>query len=135
MNCTVCNKNTFKYKCPKCSAKYCSIPCYKTHQSICTGIPQPQPPSSPPPTFLPVPPPPTSQPPPPTTEPPPQPSNNILSIQQLELLKSNEDLREMVKNSELQDLLVSIRNNPQLLDQQDPKMKDFIKKVIDIINK
>lgn len=31
--CEVCSAKTAKYKCPKCRLKYCSVGCYKTHQS------------------------------------------------------------------------------------------------------
>lgn len=27
--CQICKENDFKYKCPKCSIKYCSLACYK----------------------------------------------------------------------------------------------------------
>jgi len=30
--CQLCEKNVFKYKCPKCYVKYCSLQCFKTHQ-------------------------------------------------------------------------------------------------------
>lgn len=36
--CGICNINESKYKCPKCSVNYCSIPCFKdsthTHESV-----------------------------------------------------------------------------------------------------
>ncbi|KAL6942097.1 hypothetical protein ACO0QE_003263 [Hanseniaspora vineae] len=32
MNCEVCQEETFKYKCPACQLKYCSLACYKTHK-------------------------------------------------------------------------------------------------------
>ncbi|KAJ1646800.1 hypothetical protein LPJ64_001740 [Coemansia asiatica] len=31
--CTVCNEAGAKYKCPKCSAGYCSVACYKVHKT------------------------------------------------------------------------------------------------------
>eukprot|EP00347_Sterkiella_histriomuscorum_P013087 403366072 len=34
--CKLCNKEKHKYKCPKCEILYCSITCYKTHNSACT---------------------------------------------------------------------------------------------------
>lgn len=30
--CEVCSNTAFKYKCPSCTIKYCSVPCYKIHQ-------------------------------------------------------------------------------------------------------
>ena len=35
MNCCICS-STKKYKCRECLAPYCSIPCFKTHQAICS---------------------------------------------------------------------------------------------------
>ena len=34
--CQICKENTFKYVCPKCKVLYCSINCYKKHNSECT---------------------------------------------------------------------------------------------------
>jgi hypothetical protein len=31
MNCEVCESNKFKYSCPRCDIKYCSVDCYKNH--------------------------------------------------------------------------------------------------------
>ena len=33
--CSVCRRDQRKYKCPACSAGYCSLPCYKSHKEIC----------------------------------------------------------------------------------------------------
>ncbi|EUC50141.1 hypothetical protein COCMIDRAFT_82586 [Bipolaris oryzae ATCC 44560] len=37
--CSVCNTTQFKYRCPGCSARTCSLPCYKKHQqwAQCSG--------------------------------------------------------------------------------------------------
>ena len=39
--CQVCLKNPFKYKCPRCAVKSCSLTCVNSHKSAtkCTGIP------------------------------------------------------------------------------------------------
>ena len=34
--CQICKENSFKYVCPKCKVLYCSINCYKKHNSECT---------------------------------------------------------------------------------------------------
>jgi hypothetical protein len=34
--CSTCQKNDFKYICPKCKIKYCSVECYKQHNVDCT---------------------------------------------------------------------------------------------------
>lgn len=33
MKCEICSEEISKYKCPKCLIKYCSVACYKTHSS------------------------------------------------------------------------------------------------------
>ncbi|ESO98155.1 hypothetical protein LOTGIDRAFT_226635 [Lottia gigantea] len=33
--CEVCKVGEFKYKCPQCLLKYCSVKCYKSHKEIC----------------------------------------------------------------------------------------------------
>lgn len=37
--CSICNTHNFKYCCPACSARTCSLPCYKRHQqwAQCSG--------------------------------------------------------------------------------------------------
>ncbi|CAO1312971.1 unnamed protein product [Diamesa hyperborea] len=34
--CVVCDGDDGKYKCPKCTLHYCSLPCYKIHQQNST---------------------------------------------------------------------------------------------------
>lgn len=34
--CKICKANEFKYICPKCKIKYCSVKCYKEHSINCT---------------------------------------------------------------------------------------------------
>lgn len=37
MLCEYCDEKTFKYSCPKCNIKYCSVECYKLHnQKTCS---------------------------------------------------------------------------------------------------
>ncbi|CAB11725.1 Zf-HIT protein Hit1 [Schizosaccharomyces pombe] len=36
--CSICNESEIKYKCPKCSFPYCSLPCWKIHQSQCETV-------------------------------------------------------------------------------------------------
>ena len=33
--CIICNSNKSKYKCPKCTSFYCSISCFKIHKERC----------------------------------------------------------------------------------------------------
>ncbi|ESX02729.1 hypothetical protein HPODL_05089 [Ogataea parapolymorpha DL-1] len=32
MSCQICNEAPFKYKCPRCGLKYCSLKCYKSEK-------------------------------------------------------------------------------------------------------
>ena len=42
--CQVCKKPEWKYKCPKCVIRYCSVDCYKSHEcSLATQKPPDQP--------------------------------------------------------------------------------------------
>eukprot|EP01105_Mastigella_eilhardi_P000638 TRINITY_DN10753_c0_g1_i1.p1 TRINITY_DN10753_c0_g1~~TRINITY_DN10753_c0_g1_i1.p1 ORF type:complete len:368 (+),score=114.42 TRINITY_DN10753_c0_g1_i1:2-1105(+) len=34
--CAVCARQYAKYLCPRCGVKYCSLPCFKTHNGACT---------------------------------------------------------------------------------------------------
>eukprot|EP00698_Gefionella_okellyi_P016592 TRINITY_DN4757_c0_g1_i1.p1 TRINITY_DN4757_c0_g1~~TRINITY_DN4757_c0_g1_i1.p1 ORF type:complete len:425 (+),score=94.93 TRINITY_DN4757_c0_g1_i1:25-1299(+) len=34
--CLICNKNSAQYTCPRCTVKYCSLACYKSHSGRCT---------------------------------------------------------------------------------------------------
>ncbi|GMG40743.1 unnamed protein product [Ambrosiozyma monospora] len=38
MNCEICTQNKFKYKCPKCGLKYCSLACYKSESHKHTDL-------------------------------------------------------------------------------------------------
>eukprot|EP00122_Pirum_gemmata_P018366 Pgem_evm1s17197 len=35
--CGVCNEQEFKYKCPKCKLRYCSLACFKIHKETPCG--------------------------------------------------------------------------------------------------
>ncbi|XP_022062786.2 zinc finger HIT domain-containing protein 3 [Acanthochromis polyacanthus] len=41
--CNVCSKQTPKYRCPACKIRYCSLGCYKRHKDTC--LPAEKPPS------------------------------------------------------------------------------------------
>ncbi|XP_037324047.2 zinc finger HIT domain-containing protein 3 [Pungitius pungitius] len=41
--CSVCSEHTPKYKCPACKIRYCSLGCYKTHKDTCLPVEQPAP--------------------------------------------------------------------------------------------
>nr|SVE77377.1 EOG090X0JQ4 [Daphnia lumholtzi]SVE78002.1 EOG090X0JQ4 [Daphnia lumholtzi]SVE78630.1 EOG090X0JQ4 [Daphnia lumholtzi]SVE79260.1 EOG090X0JQ4 [Daphnia lumholtzi] len=33
-SCQICNAQPFKYKCPTCFIKYCSVPCFNVHKEL-----------------------------------------------------------------------------------------------------
>ncbi|XP_026184456.1 zinc finger HIT domain-containing protein 3 [Mastacembelus armatus] len=41
--CNVCNEETPKYRCPACKIRYCSLGCYKRHKDTCLPAEQPTP--------------------------------------------------------------------------------------------
>ncbi|KAF7665615.1 hypothetical protein LDENG_00136500 [Lucifuga dentata] len=41
--CSVCSEQTPKYRCPACKIRYCSVGCYKRHKDTCLPIQQPAP--------------------------------------------------------------------------------------------
>lgn len=109
--CEVCSTVESKYKCPKCSTRYCSLECFKAHKNDSGDCGQ------------------SSR--DPKTE---QPSK-------FELLKSDPDLSTMLqKDTFLQSYLKAIEssNNPKELFQQLESNERFIifkEKVLSIIGK
>ncbi|KAF1378866.1 hypothetical protein PFLUV_G00194950 [Perca fluviatilis] len=41
--CSVCSEHTPKYRCPACKIRYCSLGCYKRHKDTCLPVEQPAP--------------------------------------------------------------------------------------------
>ncbi|XP_040907819.1 zinc finger HIT domain-containing protein 3 [Toxotes jaculatrix] len=41
--CNVCSEQTPKYRCPVCKIRYCSLGCYKRHKDTCLPVEQPTP--------------------------------------------------------------------------------------------
>ncbi|XP_029028747.1 zinc finger HIT domain-containing protein 3 [Betta splendens] len=41
--CSVCSQETPKYRCPACKIRYCSLGCYKRHKDTCLPTDQPKP--------------------------------------------------------------------------------------------
>ncbi|XP_047463201.1 zinc finger HIT domain-containing protein 3 [Mugil cephalus] len=39
--CTVCSEQTPKYRCPACKIRYCSLDCYKRHKDTCLPVEKP----------------------------------------------------------------------------------------------
>ncbi|XP_074527599.1 zinc finger HIT domain-containing protein 3 [Halichoeres trimaculatus] len=41
--CSVCSEQTPKYRCPACKIRYCSLDCYKRHKDTCLPAEKPAP--------------------------------------------------------------------------------------------
>ncbi|XP_031166736.1 zinc finger HIT domain-containing protein 3 [Sander lucioperca] len=41
--CSVCSEHIPKYRCPACKIRYCSLGCYKRHKDTCLPVEQPVP--------------------------------------------------------------------------------------------
>lgn len=41
--CSVCSERTPKYRCPACKIRYCSLGCYKKHKDTCLPVDKPAP--------------------------------------------------------------------------------------------
>lgn len=41
--CSVCSDHPPKYRCPACKIRYCSLGCYKKHKDTCLPVEQPAP--------------------------------------------------------------------------------------------
>uniref|UniRef100_A0A8B9F777 Zinc finger HIT-type containing 3 n=1 Tax=Amazona collaria TaxID=241587 RepID=A0A8B9F777_9PSIT len=102
--CAVCGAaGVAKYRCPRCAAAYCSVPCCRTHRERCTPEPKRE---QEPPAALP-------------TAPADSPwsVDDILSedderdrvpLQKLKLLGESEELRTLLLNPHLRQLLITV---------------------------
>lgn len=93
--CQLCNSNPFKYKCPTCFIKYCSLPCFTAHRQ--TPCQKPAPPaetenmaSSLPPFKYQF------------------PSADTVPLEKLKELANSEQLKECLANPHLRTLLTSL---------------------------
>ncbi|XP_030217351.1 zinc finger HIT domain-containing protein 3 isoform X1 [Gadus morhua] len=99
--CNVCRDEPSKYRCPTCQIRYCSLGCYKTHKDSCIRVERPAPVT-------------------PETNTDVEPWNvdDILQkeedyidkvpLQKLQLLSQSEELRGLLRNPHLRQLLRSI---------------------------
>ncbi|XP_061326501.1 zinc finger HIT domain-containing protein 3 [Pezoporus flaviventris] len=102
--CAVCGAaGAAKYRCPRCAAAYCSVSCCRTHRERCTPEPKREPEAS---AALPAPP-----------ADSPWSVDDILSedderdrvpLQKLKLLGESEELRTLLLNPHLRQLLLTL---------------------------
>uniref|UniRef100_A0A3Q3JUP1 Zinc finger HIT domain-containing protein 3 n=1 Tax=Monopterus albus TaxID=43700 RepID=A0A3Q3JUP1_MONAL len=100
--CGVCSDETSKYTCPRCKIRYCSLGCYKRHKDTCLPVEQPTPTVHQAKGAV-------------STE--PWPVEDLLNednitdkvpLQRLQLLGQSKELRDLLCNPHLRQLLRSI---------------------------
>ncbi|XP_066563402.1 zinc finger HIT domain-containing protein 3 [Amia ocellicauda] len=110
-NCIVCNEEKSKYRCPVCKIRYCSLGCYKKHKDDCVSSTSKEPAEATVSTAL------------PESRNGSQDSGNHWSVddllnedeqsdrvplQQLKLLGDSEELKALLCNPHLRQLLLSV---------------------------
>ncbi|KAG7279355.1 hypothetical protein CRUP_001263 [Coryphaenoides rupestris] len=98
--CHVCTDQTPKYRCPACRIRYCSLGCYKKHKDSCSPVEQPQP----------------VAPDPRTGEPwnvddilrKEEDYTDKVPFEKLQLLSQSEELKGLLRNPHLRELLRSV---------------------------
>ncbi|KAK2828790.1 hypothetical protein Q5P01_019824 [Channa striata] len=111
--CNVCSDETPKYRCPACKIRYCSLGCYKKHKDTCLPVEQPKPPVAEAKDAL---------------DKEPWAVDDLLHeddiidkvpLQRLQLLGQSKELRDLLCNPHLRQLLCSIDS----ADSKDDAMK------------
>ncbi|XP_034746823.1 zinc finger HIT domain-containing protein 3 [Etheostoma cragini] len=132
--CSVCSEQTPKYRCPACKIRYCSLGCYKRHKDTCLPVEQPEP-----------------------TEPKVKDSFNTetwtvedllqeeedivdkVPLQRLQLLGQSKELRDLLCNPHLRQLLRSIDGADSKADamkaaMQEPLFVEFSDQCLKIVD-
>ncbi|XP_046680066.1 zinc finger HIT domain-containing protein 3 [Homalodisca vitripennis] len=96
MNCKVCTQNnTAKYKCPTCRIPYCSLTCWKQHKGTnCSPVVE---------SVIP-----TSE----TSNLYNFPTEETVPLEKLKLLEHNQELKNLLCNRHLRDLLIALDKSP-----------------------
>ncbi|XP_076607340.1 zinc finger HIT domain-containing protein 3 [Chaetodon auriga] len=130
--CSVCSEQTPKYRCPVCKIRYCSLGCYKTHKDTCAPFEQPAP-----------------------TEPAANDALNTepwtvddllhedditdkVPLQRLQLLGQSKELRDLLCNPHLRQLLCSVDGADSKYDamkaaMQEPLFAEFSDQCLKIV--
>ncbi|KAG0565293.1 hypothetical protein KC19_8G179800 [Ceratodon purpureus] len=127
--CEVCKAAESKYKCPSCLTPYCSLGCYKKHKEVpcaksdANGIKaeskvEEQPAAS-------------------IAE--DDESNHRLKRSQLEAVAASEELRKMLRDRELQELITKIDSSPNPKSElekamEGPAFREFTDKLLSVIS-
>nr|XP_023886507.1 zinc finger HIT domain-containing protein 3 isoform X3 [Quercus suber] len=126
--CEVCNEALSKYKCPSCLVPYCSLVCFKKHKEI----PCAKPVSS---EEKPTPVPESLVERPLTAEQP----GDVLQKLQLEAIASSSEIRDALKDGNLQKLIYNIDGSPDAENELDKAMgvevfRTFTEKVLSSVS-
>nr|XP_043637195.1 zinc finger HIT domain-containing protein 3 [Erigeron canadensis] len=129
--CKICEKADSKYKCPTCLIPYCSLVCFKKHKEIPCGKPVSAPQND------------TS-----TTAPPVDVNrpcyvdvaDDVLPASQLESIASSTEIRDALKDKNLQKLIHSIDCSANAETELDKAMEQeefhlFTEKILSMINR
>ncbi|XP_057540026.1 uncharacterized protein LOC130818020 isoform X2 [Amaranthus tricolor] len=108
--CKVCNEAKSKYKCPTCLMPYCSLVCYKKHKETSHTAPVSGDKKPTPPQVL-------AERPLHIVKP-----CEVLEKAKLESIAASEEVRDALKNEDLQKLICSIDNAPKALEELEKAM-------------
>ncbi|XP_038564167.1 zinc finger HIT domain-containing protein 3 [Micropterus salmoides] len=132
--CSVCSEQTPKYRCPACKIRYCSLGCYKRHKDTCLPVEQPAPidPEAKD-AFNPE----------PWTVEDLLHENDIIDkvpLQRLQLLGQSKELRDLLCNPHLRQLLRSIdsadsKDDAMKAAMQEPLFVEFSDQCLKIVEK
>lgn len=134
VKCEICSVELSKYKCPKCLIKYCSVACYKTHSSNPEYCKLRRKDPSDVKTTK-------------TEENPAKNENNFEESEmtddqvlpsQLQKLQSSSELKELLTNRHLRDMLVQVNSSNQIsrdIEQamQEPIFCEFASQCLEIV--
>ncbi|CAO3630153.1 unnamed protein product [Cunninghamella blakesleeana] len=96
--CTICQEGISKYKCSTCRIPYCSLVCYKTHKETpCQKVLSQETEKST-----------NNQPKKSDREEDEEEDESRLSLEQLQLLAQSPEIRSLIKNKQLQELISKI---------------------------
>lgn len=119
-SCSHCNTDA-KYKCPTCTAPYCSVNCYKKHKEVpCKEIIHPKLKESPRTVYD-------------------FPTEDTVAPKKLELLGQSKELRNYLVNPYLRDILEELHQcqHPDALMEkymQEPIFTEFVDECLKIVN-
>ncbi|KAM3601423.1 uncharacterized protein V6R79_012707 [Siganus canaliculatus] len=130
--CSVCSEQTPKYRCPACKIRYCSLSCYKNHKEVCVPCEQPAPTNPEPKHAI------SSE---PWTVEDILHEDDVIDkvpLQRLQLLGQSNELRDLLCNPHLRQLLHSVDSAENKYDamktaMQEPLFVEFSDQCLKIV--